>query len=491
MAAALSADQLAQLWRSMLATQGAWVQVDAYSLAPNSEAVVVQVDARFARRRQRLQIPVDAKGQILGFFRGPVPADARRVAGEVVRALAAGDTDAVEAALDAKMRAAFPPDRALAAWKAIEAASGAFVDVEGVTSRPEHGLLATVVRCKMTRERIGARLIFTPDGDVGGFQVVPPDAGAPWTPPPYATPADYDERPIRVGANPALPGDLTMPKAKGAVPGVVLVHGSGPNDRDESQGPNRMFRDLAYGLASRGVAVVRYDKRSLVAPRSVLTVKEEVLDDAVAAVELLRSTPGVDPARIVVVGHSFGGTLAPRIAELDGKLAGVVVMAGTTRTLEDAMITQFAYLRALSPDDPGLAELASKGAAFKSAVESPDLRPETQVPLPTGGAAPGAYFLSLRAYQPVPVAAGLACPMLFLQGERDYQVTMADDFAVWKRGLPGSRVTFRSYPALDHRFVAGAGPSRPQQYDEPGHVERQVVEDIAAWVGGLSGAGGK
>ena len=124
------------------------------------------------------------------------------------------------------------------------------------------------------------------------------------------------ERAVAVGAAPGLPGTLTLPAGTARVPAVVLVHGSGPHDRDETVGVNKPFLDLAEGLAAQGIAVLRYEKRTRVAPLSFIgrrfTVNDEVVDDAVAAVQLLRTEPGIDPARIVVVGHSLGAVRASR-----------------------------------------------------------------------------------------------------------------------------------------------------------------------------------
>src|SRR5262249_57372826 len=124
-----------------------------------------------------------------------------------------------------------------------------------------------------------------------------------------------------------------MRAGAGPFPGVGLAHGSGPNDRDETIAQNKPFKDLALGLASRGIAVLRYDKRTKVYPAKMaglagLTVKDEVVDDAIAAASMLRSQPRIDPARVFVLGHSLGGMLVPRIAAADAKLAGVIVMAG-------------------------------------------------------------------------------------------------------------------------------------------------------------------
>ena len=145
-----------------------------------------------------------------------------------------------------------------------------------------------------------------------------------------------------------MPGTLTVPNGKGPFPAIVLVHGSGPNDRDESIGANKPFRDLAYGLATHGIAVLRYDKRTHVHPEQfaniVFTVKEETIDDALSAVALLRTTAHIDPTRICVLGHSLGGMLIPRIGLADNRVAGLIVLAGATMPLGDTMLRQVRYL---------------------------------------------------------------------------------------------------------------------------------------------------
>ena len=101
--------------------------------------------------------------------------------------------------------------------------------------------------------------------------------------------------------------------------------------------------------------------------------------------------------------------------------------------------------------------------------------------------APGAYWLSLRDYVPSEAARTLPQPLLILQGERDYQVTM-EDFGRWQAALADrGDVTFKSYPALNHLFMTGEGPSTPAEYEQAGHVAEEVILDVAGWIQGRAG----
>lgn len=313
-----------------------------------------------------------------------------------------------------------------------------------------------------------------------------PDGGA-GSLPGYARPEAYTETIVESGAPGwPLPGTLTMPAGEGRVPAVVLVHGSGPLDRDATVGPNRIFRDLALGLASNGVAVLRYEKRShrhavRMASTWPVTVRDEVIDDALAAVSLLRRSARIDPARVFVLGHGLGGTLAPRIAEADPSLAGLVVLAGSVKPIEQAVVEQTRYLitadgQLTDAEREQLMAVERLAGSVRALNGADALRTELI------GGAPPSYWLDLRGYDPPALASRVAQPFLVLQGERDYQVTMAD-FWRWQAAL-GSRanVTLRSYPGLNHLFMQGAGPSPPDEYFRSGFVDAGVVADIASWI---------
>jgi dienelactone hydrolase len=420
---------------------------------------------------------------------GTQGSDPQGVAQAVVDNLLAGNFEAATKDFDSTMLAALPASTLETTWNAVVGQVGAFQKQLGTQTQQVGGYTVVVITLQFERATLDAQISVDTSGQVAGFYIKPGASTAPSTyePPAYADLNAFEEQDVVLnkGSEWELPGTLTVPKGDGPFPAVVLVQGSGPNDRDETIGPNKPFRDLAWGLASQGIAVLRYDKRTLVYGQKIaaldsFTVNDETVDDAVAAVELLRQTAKIDPARVFVLGHSLGGYLAPRIAQRDPAIAGIIILAGNTRSLEDLVLEQTRYLLSL---DGSLSEADQQQIdALEKAVEATRHAQPGDDPSTLLFNAPPAYWIDLNAYNPVAVAQQLTQPMLILQGERDYQVTMAD-FQGWKDGLGGrDTVTFKSYPDLNHLFISGKGPSSPAEYQTPGHVAGQVIDDIAGWV---------
>jgi hypothetical protein len=406
---------------------------------------------------------------------------------EVVDRLVSGEVEPLLPTLTDKMKGAVDANGLRRLIPSLAAQYGAFKSQTGARFETQGVMRVVIVACAFERANVEIRVAFNPADQLGGLGYAPPTSTVAYTAPAYVTASAFSDAAITIDAGGwPLEGVLTMPAGAGPFPGVVLVHGSGPHDRDSTLGPNKPFRDLAEGLASRGIAVLRYDKRtrthaSRVGPLRDFTVKEETIDDAVAAVKKLRETPGVRADRVFVLGHSLGAMVAPRIAAAEPAIAGLILLAAPARSLVQSIIDQMRYLAMLdgkvTPE-----EEAALDAVNKLAVAVRALKPTDPPLVSPPFSAPASYWIDLRDYDPPAAAARLKQPMLVLQGERDYQVTM-EDFAAWRRAM-GSRANaeFKSYPALNHLFIAGTGPSAPAEYTRPGHVDEAVVRDVAAWI---------
>lgn len=376
--------------------------------------------------------------------------------------------DSIYACFDAKMQQAISSSQLKDMWTQVEQQLGPLEKEKEWKQDAIDGTVVYYTDLKFQRAPLRLLVTFNADNKVSGLRLLP----VPPEEKPLVAPFDsthLEESPIEVTTgNYKLPGILTRPKGKAHLPIVILVHGSGPQDRDGSIGPNKIYRDIAWGLAAKGIAVLRYDKRTYVYGKSSvpegkeITPDEEVVEDAVSACQLAASLPFIDKRKVFLAGHSLGGLLAPLIATRCPSVTGLILLAAPSRPQDDILKEQIRYLGSLNGNtDETL--LAQQYQQIKAA-------------------APQIYWDYLDKYAPVMTACSLSIPMLFLQGERDYQVTM-QDFAMWKLGMFGkTNATFQSYPTLNHCFMEGTGKSTPMEYNHPARVSGKVMEDIAKWV---------
>jgi dienelactone hydrolase len=366
-------------------------------------------------------------------------------------------------------------------WTQLVGQLGALTALTPAPAVTESENFVVDLGARFERSEVTLRVVIGPARRVSGFWVTPPRA------PSYERPHYADLNRVHVstltfGGEPALGASLVVPRQGGPFPVAVLVHGSGPADRDERVGANRPFRDLALGLAALGVAVLRYDKRTFGGPRTMagrpITLDAETIDDAVAALAVARAVPGADPRRVFIVGHSLGATFAAEIAERDGRVAGAVLLAPSGRPVAEVALEQIEYLapRARAAGQPTAPYDAMRGQLHD--VIARRVSPDTTVL-----GAPASYWYDLDDRRPLERARRSRVPMLAVFGGRDYQVT-ARDVAAWRAALNGRPdATVEVRPALNHLLVPGDGPSSPDEYlARPGHVDAALVERIADWI---------
>jgi len=280
-----------------------------------------------------------------------------------------------------------------------------------------------------------------------------------------------------------LPAVLTMPALEKPVPAAVLLSGSGPNDRDETIGPNKPLRDLARGLADRGIATYRFDKRTTVKvtdPNATVTLDDEYVTDALKAIEILAANPKIDAKRIYVIGHSLGAALAPVVAARYGKARGIVLLAAPYRRVDVMILDQLQFqLKVAGMDKSETDRQVHESSAALEAIrtKAPDA-PEFFL------GAPGDYWRELYALDlPGSIkAAGL--PVLVVQGEKDIQVRADLDFEPLKAALGdgGGRYTYLRVPGVNHLFLKVDGESTGAEYAVAGTVDPAVIDAIAKFV---------
>ena len=353
----------------------------------------------------------------------------------------------------------------------------------GETYSPEAGISCT----EMAYAYSGA-LVWTHSGEGGvdAFYITPrelPDSNP--------LPEGIVETPVQVGADGMKKSDgvIASSETSDHTVAAVLVSGSGPNGMDCAFGENRIFQQIAWGLAQQGVDVLRYDDRTYAYPwdsvalGNTLDIGYETVDDAVSAAALLK---GMGYEKVVVIGHSLGGMMAPAIVqESDGLYDGMVSMAGSPRSLAEISYDQNMLFIDTIPDG----ELKEQNIQYVeqqlALAGTLDSMTEEQLLTTTVFGMSAYYLKSIEDYDIPDIALNLDVPILFLQGMSDWQVSYEKDHGAWMDILDGKEnVQGQLYMGLNHLFCI------PGQYDGDGAdyymsqmtVNPSVIDDLAGFV---------
>nr|WP_229522064.1 alpha/beta fold hydrolase [Paenibacillus monticola] len=375
------------------------------------------------------------------------------------------------------------------AWESIATPNGDFVQLKSVQSSKGNDGLTIVSTVSFSKGDVAVTSLYNNNGQIIGLHISPLPAD-------LVIPAGVIEEEIIIGAGTTHPlkGTLTLPKnATGPLSAVVLVQGSGASDQDETAYGYKPFRDIAWGLAQQGIAVLRYDKRTYTYPQQFMgeaaagvTVKEETVDDAIAASLLLKSDKRINPARVYMVGHSLGGMLAPRIDAEGGDFAGLILLAGSPRKLWEIMNDQYAAIfKVMDDKDPLKAQSQAMLAAEIAKANQMSTWSETEAKAATLFGSPAYYFMEMDQHSTETIARKLTKPVLVLQGADDIQVYANKDYTLWQEVLKNDPLAvYKLYPGLNHFFVDydGVGAGTATEYNVAGFVDAKVISDIGEWI---------
>lgn len=407
---------------------------------------------------------------------------------EVIELLQSGDYQSIyDEWFDEQLQAELSIEEIQETWVKRTENGGEFVALHPIVAT-NRGQNLDVIEAKVEYTSIvfEVRMIFNESRQLVGFSLSEGTANA-------SLPEDIVEEEIIVGEGTdfELTGTLTMPKeAEEKLPAVVLVHGSGPSDRDEAVYAYKPFRDLAWGLAQQGIAVIRYDKRTYIHGEKMaqdatkLTVYEETVEDAIRATELVMGDDRIDENQVHIIGHSLGGMLAPRIDAQGGDYRGLIILAGSPRPLWEIVYDQNLYLlekldEATKKEQEKLVE-----AEYEKAQQLEDMSDEEAWQLNVFGMN-GYYLKEMDQFDVPSMTKKLEKPILILQGEDDFQVYYEKDFMLWKDLLEDhTNATFISYPNLNHFFIKYEGPGKGTvaEYETPNQVSAEVIQDIGRWI---------
>jgi dienelactone hydrolase len=407
--------------------------------------------------------------------------DPKFKAKEVLYFLKNGKYEAIYNRMDPVMKRIMDEEKIMIFWDVLEMSYGSVQTVGEPSISTRDKLVIAVTAIQFERKKIGVKLVFNQKAEISGLFLVPPTPI--YQTPDYVNPFSfYEYKKSFSQAKFSINGMLTVPKKEGKYPLLIIVGGTAVSDRDLSVGPNKIYKDIALGLADNGVAVYRYDKRNLVLGNegtssvkddtkypanancqvkdaakvgaknnlntsakspSKYTVKEEYLMGLNLAIAQLKLLPEIDSNHIIILGHSESAYLIPYFEKNIERVQSYIALAAP-----------FDY-KPIALSDP---KLPLTNANYTSSLQSNGPAQGLQTKLPQ--------------------------KILFIQGGRDAHVAMSE-LDKWKKLAQEQNkldYTFSVYPKLNHLAIEGEGPAVPTDYEKPGNVPYEVILKMASFI---------
>ena len=372
-------------------------------------------------------------------------------------------------------------------WNQIESQFGEFVKVDTLVTNTINDNFIVEQVLEFEKSYLKYRLSFNAENQIAGIFFIPYRTAAAAT---ESTKVFEETKCSFVNDDIEFPAILCTPKKQKSKAVVILIHGSGPSDMDETIGPNKIFKQIANKLAKYGIASLRYDKRSYLAQQGKLEgrlqtdIDHIVVSDAIAAAKFMHSVDSLENLPRIIMGHSLGAHMAPKIALESSNVDAIVMLAANARPLEDLVMEQYKYLMApdgyTKEEKKELKTLKKKVKNVKKLKKYIAKGKVVELPLSNDTA----FWLSLNDYKPLQTVNNLQMPILIIQGGRDYQVRK-EDFEIWHSNSLQSinkDQTFILYSGLNHLFIYGNKASYPEEYNKKGEVSENMIHDVSDWI---------
>lgn len=483
-----------------------------------------RVPTTFERDILDLLVVFDPEGKVVGFFQAPhVPSPAEREADET---LAAKPNPAVEGHWEGEIEI---PGMALAVAVDLTFKDGYWVGTIDIPAQSAEGLPLDRIRIGETEVEFAIANVpgdplfkgsaaggdlsgtFTQAGQSFPFRLGRDEIAQPARPQEPEPPYPYEEEEVSFeNGEVTLAGTLTIPAGEGPFPAVLLVSGSGPQDRNEEVFGHKPFLVLADHLTRAGIAVLRYDDRGTGESTGdhATATSEDFAADARAGVSLVAGREEVDPKRVGVAGHSEGGLIGPMVANGSEAVAFVVMLAGPGVPGDEIIVRQVELMsRASGLPEEKIAEVAAEmqglfslvksgatdekiGAVVRRLVVAEAGQTEENESLEEAIAtetvrATSPWFRFFLDHDPRPVLRELKVPVLALNGEKDLQVDPDQSLPEIRKALDqggNPDFTVEEMAGLNHLFQKADTGAVGEYYGIEETMNPAVLDKVAGWI---------
>ena len=404
----------------------------------------------------------------------------------VIDLLVTHQFDSVYELQDAEMRRQIDARDYETTWSNFIENYDTLVSVGETSTTPKDSLWLTETKINFVKKSFLLRLSIDKQNRIAGIFFANPKVK--YTPPAYINTLAFVENKIKVPVKGiSSEGVLSIPKGNKKFPLVILVGGSGPTDMDGTVGPNKPYKDLAWALAAQGIAVYRFDKRTVNKENlksmkgDEITMEQEYLIDLKYIVAALAKDARIDERAIFIAGHSQGGFMIPYFKKHLPHVKGYIGLAAPYQTIAEIIPEQLTFMRSLQSDSAARAVydgLIAKAVYTKTHVYDDNAIKDSLFM----GLTP-AFVRHMDKNKPEHLSKLLLkVPVLFIQGKRDYQV-IPTELVLWQNKLKDACcVKYVLYDKLNHLLMEGEGQSSPSEYNAPNNVPEYVSTEIANWI---------